>query len=116
MQDKLFNMFDEYKIVVFIPKEKEKEIVEKLLAFDLNEIGEYRNCMSWSDVTSTWTPTERANPYLGQNGVRSIEREVRIEFLCKRSDLKKNVEYIKSIHPYETAEIDIVPIINADQL
>ena len=116
MQSNILDMFDEYKIVVYIPKDKEEEIINKLLESNLNEIDEYRNCISWSDVTSSWTPTEKANPYLGEDGMRSIEHEVRIEFLCKKNDLKKNIDFINSVHPYEKAEIDIIPIINIGQL
>lgn len=114
--NKLLKMFDCFKVVVYVPKDHANTIIESLQNVSINRIGEYDNCMSWTDVHSSWTPTEKAKPFIGTSGQRSVEEEVRIEFSCRRDKLSEVVNYINSIHPYERAEIDIIPIIEQECL
>ncbi|WP_024865591.1 divalent cation tolerance protein CutA [Butyrivibrio sp. FCS014] len=114
MDNNLFEMFENYKIVVYIPKSDSNQIIERLLDQNLNKIGNYYNCVSWSNVRSTWMPIGEANPYIGEKNKRSFEDEVRLELVCKREDVKRIVEQIKKIHPYDEAEIDIIPIFTKD--
>lgn len=114
MNNDLFQMFEDYKIVVYIPQNDSDQIIEKLLKLDLNNVGNYTNCVSWTGVKSTWMPIGEANPYIGEKNRRSFEDEVRLEFVCKRANVKRIISHIKKIHPYEKAEIDIIPIFTQD--
>ncbi len=110
MDNNLFEMFDNYKIVVYIPQVDSDQIIERLLDQNLNRIGNYCNCVSWTNTRSTWMPVGEAKPYIGEKNIRSFEDEVRLELACKREDVKRIVEQIEQIHPYDEVEIDIIPI------
>jgi hypothetical protein len=51
-----------------------------------------------------------AVPFLGKVGVLETLIEERIETICKKSKIKKVIEAIKKVHPYEETVIDILPI------
>ena len=116
MNKEVLELFNEYKIVVYIAKDYSEKLISNMQSICFNRIGEYINCMSWVDVNSMWTPTEKAHPLIGECGSSSKEKEVRLELECKREDLATVVNYINDIHPYEKAEIDVFPILNIDSL
>lgn len=96
-----------YKVFVFIPKNYLNKIVKSLQEFNVNQIGNYINCISWCEMHSTWTSLDNANPFIGQPGKVSIEDEYKLEFLCDESKLNEVIAFLKKIHPYEEPEIDI---------
>ena len=103
-----------YKIVTFVATNHLDELVDALREEYVNRIGEYANCMSWAPVSSTWTPLEGAKPFIGKPGEVVVEDEYRLEMLCAQKDLRRVVEAIRRAHPYEEPEIDIYPLIAAD--
>lgn len=115
-KENLLDFFDQYKIIVFIPQKDAEAFIRDLSDMQVNQLGQYINCISWGRVISTWTPLEGAKPYIGSVGQKSVENEVRLEFICRREPLRSVIEYIKNIHPYETPEIDILPAIDFNSL
>lgn len=109
---KNLNDFASYKIVVYIPEKDFNEYLSKILKLNINQIGNYKNCISWTNCTSSWTPLDNANPYIGQINQTSIEKEMRLEFKCDTKNIKQLVKLLKDIHPYEEPEIDIIPLIS----
>lgn len=105
-----------YKVVTFVPPEYLDAVVDALCAICVNTIGSYKNCMSWTGVTSTWESLESAHPFIGEPGQRSVESEYRLEFLCEKDRLHSAVDTIRSKHPYEEAEIDIYPLADIESL
>src|SRR5574344_1319229 len=96
-----------YKVFVFVPVESLDIIVEALRKGDINQLGNYKNCMSWRNVKSTWTSLDEATPYNGTPGQTTEAEEYELEFLCEERDLERAIAIIHKNHPYETAEIDI---------
>ena len=64
MNNKLIDLFDNFKVVVYVPYDFKDTFLKKLTSEQFNKIGEYINCASWAEVESTWTPTNCANPYI----------------------------------------------------
>lgn len=110
MNKNILELFDTFKVVVYFPPTAGQDFIDKIEGESLNKIGEYLNCVSWVEVRSTWTPSDKAKPLIGKAGKKSIEPELRLELKCCRNDLGRVVEFIESNHPYETAEIDIYPM------
>lgn len=100
------------KIETYIPDSHMDELRDRL-----NDIGAltiddiYDNCITTSKVTSYWRPLEGANPFLGEIGVLAKEEELKIEFCCNRDMMKKVVEIIKEVHPYEKPVINIIGLV-----
>lgn len=108
--------FEKFKVVFFVPEENLSTVIEALRKENINSLGEYKNCMSWSLVESTWMSGDNANPYNGVPGETTVAREYRVEFLCEDTNLKRAVQSIRDNHPYEEVEIDIYPIIYGNDL
>ena len=99
-----------FKISVNVPD----EFLEKLMD-SLNSVMEpvypgYDRTFSYSRVTGTWRPLKGSSPFKGTIGKIEISDEMRLEFVVKRKDLKKVVDIIEKIHPYEEPAIDITKV------
>ena len=90
---------EEYKIEVYLPLEALDEIIKALRNVNVNNIGNYDNCMSWYKVKSCWDSNENANPYKEAKNETSIEDEYKLEFRCKESKIKEVVNCIKNDNP-----------------
>ncbi|MFD3157899.1 cytochrome C biogenesis protein [Haloimpatiens sp. FM7330] len=109
--------FDIFKIETFIPEEYLKELRKSLNDIGALTIGgNYDNCMSVSKVIGSWRPLAGSNPFEGTVDEISEEEECKVEFCCKREIVKKAVNTIKRVHPYEEPVINIIPIIVSDNL
>ncbi|MCY6482985.1 cytochrome C biogenesis protein [Clostridium aestuarii] len=106
--------FNTFKIETFIPEEYLKELRKNLNDIGALTIGgNYDNCMSLSKVTGFWRPLDGADPFEGTIGEICEEKECKVEFCCKKEIVKKAVDTIKKVHPYEEAVINIIPILSA---
>ncbi|MCH3964371.1 MAG: cytochrome C biogenesis protein [Clostridium sp.] len=104
-----------YKIETFIPEEYVDNLRESLNEIGALSIGgNYDNCMSVSKVTGYWRPLEGASPFEGEVGRISMEEECKVEFCCKSTVVKKAVETIKRVHPYEVPVINILSMADCD--
>lgn len=104
------------KIVVFVPKTHCDMVRKAMGDSGAGEIGNYTNCSFSSDGVGRFKPTNEANPLVGQTGeVESVEEE-RIETICNRNNVKKVIDAIKSVHPYEEIAFDIYPLEDLDQM
>lgn len=103
-------MTDVFKVAVYIPK----EFVDRLTV-KINDSMEplypgYDMTFSLTEVTSMWRPLEGSNPFIGDVGKISVEKEIKVEFSVRERYLKDVVNAILSVHPYEEPGIDIIPM------
>lgn len=71
----------------------------------------YDMVFSLADVTGMWRPLDGSDPYNGKIGSLTTAEEIRVEFAVREGDLKRVIESIVSVHPYEEPAIDIIPMI-----
>ncbi|MBU5254999.1 hypothetical protein [Tissierella praeacuta] len=102
----------EVKIEIYIPGEYVIELRDELNKSNACKVGDYDNCISVTNVRGYWRPLEGANPYNGQVGEICEGEECKVEARCKIEYVKKAIEAIRKIHPYEEPLFNIVPIIN----
>ncbi|MDR0334651.1 MAG: hypothetical protein LBH69_02030 [Methanomassiliicoccaceae archaeon] len=96
-----------FKVTVNVPE----EFLERLMD-SINSVMEpvypgYDRTFSYSRVTGTWRPLSGSSPYKGTVGKIEISDEIGLEFVVKRKDLRKVIDTIEKIHPYEEPAIDI---------
>ena len=103
-------MTNQYKVVTYIEKNFANKYLQNIKTEKLNQIGNYINCISTSEVVSCWTSLENSNPTVGTPNTESVEREIKIELLVSVEDLERVVSILRKYHPYETPEIDIYEI------
>ncbi|CAB1241343.1 cytochrome C biogenesis protein [Clostridium sp. MT-14] len=105
--------YEVFKIETFIPEKYVDALREELNSIGALSIGgNYDNCMSVSKVTGYWRPLKGANPFLGDVGKVSREIECKVEFCCRSHIVKKALDIIKKVHPYEEPVINVIPLIN----
>ena len=101
-----------YKLEIFIPKSHLRQLQGALRSVDAGHIGNYDSCMSYSDVVGLWRPLDNAKPYSGKINKVSRAREIKVEVRIESKKLKKTLTAIKSVHPYETPVINVIPLLN----
>lgn len=103
------------KVEIFIPEERVIALVNALNDHGYLTQGTYDYAFCTSKVIGRWRPLEGSNPYDGEIGVVSQEEETKLEFRLREEDVKEAVKLIRSIHPYETPIINLLPLIAIDE-
>lgn len=104
------NEFKYCKVEVFIPKSYLNKLCEVFKKLDVGHIGNYSECLSYSEVISRWKPLEGSNPYIGKVGNIEEEKELKIEVTCEIKIVDKLIEEIKKVHPYEEPVINVISL------
>ena len=98
------------KLEIFIPESHLEELEAALAKADAGHIGNYDCCLSYSYVMSTWRPLPGTNPYCGNTGIISRERELKVEVTICGEQLKQVMDAVRRIHPYEEPVVNVIPL------
>ena len=98
------------KLEIFIPESHFKLLCNKLKELDAGHIGNYSECLSYSEVISRWKPLNNTKPYIGNTNEISEEKELKVEVTCEINNIEKILKGIKSVHPYEEPVINVIPL------
>lgn len=104
------------KIIVTIPCENTEQVRNTVCKSGAGIIGEYKYCTTTVKSIGTFIPSEKANPYIGENGKLEIVEEDRLEVICDIKKAKYVIAELRKAHPYEEPAIDIVPLIDENSL
>lgn len=107
-------MFSEFRLEVYVPIDYFDDFLNKLKGQPIGIIGNYVECKSWTEVSSSWIANEDTNPFLGNPGEEFSTKEIKLCFKCSKENVKEVVNYIKKIHPYEEIGLDIIPLVDLD--
>lgn len=99
------------KIFVTIPLDNVEEVRNAVCEAGAGIIGNYSYCTSATRSMGTFKPNENANPYIGSNNSLEFVEEETLEFVCDVDKVKKVLNELRRVHPYEEPAIDIVPLI-----
>lgn len=108
--------FTKVKIVTFAPLEDADNIRQALGDAGAGVIGEYSFCSYSTIGKGRFTPSENANPHIGEQNKPEIVEEERIEVACDRINATKVIDAMKEAHPYDEVAFDIYPLIDESQL
>jgi len=89
------------KLVFFVPPVTKEAVLAAIFQAGAGQIGAYKDCAFESEGMGRFTPSEGANPYLGQRGEPHQEPELRLEVILPSHLSKKVVGAMKEAHPYE---------------
>lgn len=95
------------KIVVFVPKDNAKDIIESMSNAGAGILGNYSECSFISLGEGTFRPNENSNPYIGALGKYEKVKECKIEMICSKSKTKNAIDAMLKVHPYEMPAYDI---------
>jgi dinuclear metal center YbgI/SA1388 family protein len=107
---------DRCKLVIFVPKQYQREVLTSLFASGAGQIGNYDCCSFKSAGTGTFMPRKGAKPFLGKLDELNEVDETRIETIVTQKDLPKILESVKKSHPYETPAYDIYPLVTPESM
>lgn len=99
-----------FKIVVFVPESHIDIVRDAMGKAGAGKIGNYTFCSFSSKGIGRFKPGEGAHPAIGKVGDLEEVAEERIEAVCEQDNLKKIVDEIKKVHPYEEVALDIYPL------
>ena len=100
------------KLVVFVPLSHADIVRQALGEVGAGKIGNYDFCSFSSRGTGRFRGNEKSNPAVGEANKYEIVEEERIEVVVPREILKKVIEKVKLVHPYEEVAFDIYALEN----
>lgn len=104
-------MKDLVKIVVFVPLENADELRKAIGEAGAGVIGEYSFCSYSVKGVGRFLPSNNANPHIGSSGKFEFVDEERIEVQCEKDQVKRIVDIIKKVHPYEEVVVDVYQLL-----
>ena len=106
---------DMCKLVVFVPSNREKVVLDTLFAMDAGRMGNYACCSFRCEGVGTFLPGAGSSPAVGNIGALTEVQESRIEILVANADLSAVVRALKKVHPYESMAYDVYPLAVRDR-
>ena len=103
------------KIFVTVPEENLEEVRIAMCDAGAGIIGNYTFCSTSVKSIGTFMPNDNANPYIGDNNKLEFVEEEKLEVICDIENVKKVIQKLRNVHPYEEPAIDIVPLIDESQ-
>ena len=105
---------DKCKLVIFVPRHYQREVLTSLFNSGAGKIGNYECCSFRGIGTGTFMPFKEAKPFWGEIGELNEVEETRIEAIVELKDLPSVLESVKKCHPYETPAYDVYPLITPE--
>lgn len=103
------------KLVFFVPTEAKNAVLDAVFAAGAGQIGEYKDCSFQVEGMGTFTPSENANPHIGQRGIPQFEKEVRAEVILPSYLSNRVISAMKKVHPYEEVAYYLSVLENENQ-
>ena len=100
------------KIFVTVPKENLDEVRTAMCEAGAGIIGNYNYCSTSVKSIGTFMPNDSANPYIGENNKLEFVDEEKLEVICNIEKVKKVIQKLRKVHPYEEPAIDIIPLMD----
>jgi len=104
-----------YKLVVFVPRDYEKVVRQALGDAGAGYIGNYSHCTFAAPGTGTFLPLEGTQPFIGTQGQLEEVAEARLETVVPKRILKRVLQAMLAVHPYEEVAYDLIPLANEFQ-
>ncbi len=99
-----------YKLSVFIPKGYINGVRDVLFKYGNPKIGNYENCSFETKGKGSFKPLEGSNPFIGESLKTTFTDESKLELLIEEKFIKKAIDEMKAVHPYEEAAFDLYPL------
>ena len=96
-----------YKLNFFVPMEDKKRVKEALFELGVGKHENYDRCSFEILGTGQFRPINNANPHTGELNQLERVQEYKIEMVCSDELIKKAVEVLKEVHPYEEVAYEV---------
>lgn len=103
------------KLSVYVPESHADNVKNTLFNSGAGAIGNYSECSYSMEGIGTFKPEEGSSPFKGEQSIREIDKEVKIEVLVNNHLLSSVISAMLVTHPYEEVAYDIVALKNENQ-
>jgi dinuclear metal center YbgI/SA1388 family protein len=103
------------KLYTFVPIEKAEDVRKAMFDAGAGNIGNYSQCSFNMEGKGTFTPSEEADPYIGQIGKPTTTNEIKIEVVFPVYLQAIVVRAMLDAHPYEEVAYDVIRLENSYQ-
>jgi len=105
-----------YLLVIYIPEENIESVKSAVFSAGGGEMGNYSHCSWQVKGQGQFKPGLKSSPFLGE--INKLEKvgEYRLELVCKDRNIKKVLQAMLEVHPYETPAYHIVKVLTLDDL
>jgi len=100
------------KIVVFVPHAHAENVRKTMFEAGAGYIGQYDECSFNTSGEGTFRPLSGSNPFVGEQGKRQLESEIRIEMIVESWKLNSVLAAMQVAHPYEEVAFDVLALEN----
>lgn len=100
------------KIFVTVPINNVENIRNAVCDAGAGIIGNYSYCTSSTKSLGTFISNDNASPYIGEKNKLEFLEEEKLEFICEVDKVKRVLDQLRKVHPYEEPAIDIYPLID----
>jgi dinuclear metal center YbgI/SA1388 family protein len=104
-----------HKLEVYVPQSHFKIVDQAILQAGAGQIGAYKDCHFRTAGTGTFTPTEGANPYTGNSGLKEEVEEFKLEYVVEAHLLSPVLNAMMLAHPYEEVAYHVLHTQNKHQ-
>lgn len=101
-----------FKLVVFVPHSHVETVRKAINDAGAGFLGQYKDSSFRTEGIGTFRPLEGSHPYLGSTGVLEEVGEFRLETVVPEEMVRRVVEAMIKVHPYEEVAYDVYPLIN----
>ncbi len=95
------------KLVTYVPKAHEKEVLEALYAAGAGALGHYEQCSFVVEGFGSFRGNEQSNPTLGKPLEKTIVEEKQVQVIFQAHQEQQVIENLLASHPYETVAYEI---------
>jgi len=103
------------KLVTFVPATHIDIVRDHLFNAGAGNIGNYDSCSFILEGTGSFRGNENSNPFIGEKGKLSLEKETRLELIFETINESQIISALKQYHPYEEVAYDIYQLENSYQ-
>ena len=103
------------KIYTFCPTAAADKVRNALFLAGGGNIGDYDECSFNTPGKGSFKPSSAARPYIGSQGERHYEDELKIEVIFASHLFSKMITALLAAHPYEEVPFDVVSLDNTNQ-
>lgn len=100
------------KLLTFVPVDHTETVRNAIFNAGAGHIGNYSECSFSAEGTGTFKGNDQTIPFVGEQGKRHEEKELKLEVILPAFLQQKVVSALLKSHPYEEVAYDIVPLAN----
>lgn len=99
-----------YSLTYYVPPEHHEKVKQALFDCGAGRIGQYDQCCWQVKGEGQFRPLLGSSPVTGKLGQLSELQEYKVEMVCDDNIIKKALQALLAIHPYEQPAYHIIPI------